>query len=99
MSNNQHSKSVCVLIEEIGTSGIKMMLYLLKKGESNKNQIRINASMGVEGVLNAINDLGKRCLIVDRKGKGTEVLYSLTPKGKKVAEYIAEAERVLSDGA
>jgi predicted transcriptional regulator len=86
---------VCVLIEKLGQSGIKMLLFLLKKGESNKNSIRINAEMGVEGVLKAINELGKRGLITDREGKGTETLYSLTSKGKEIAELLKKADDLL----
>lgn len=83
------------MIEKLGQSGIKMLLYLLKNGESNKNTIRINAEMGVEGVLKAVNELGKRGLIADREGRGTEVLYSLTEKGKAVAGHLDAAEKIL----
>jgi len=88
-----------MLVEELDISGIKMLLYLLDVGESNKNQIRIKAAMGVEGVLNAINNLNNLGLLTERPGKGSEKLLSLSEKGKRVAIHLDAAEKGLSKGA
>ena len=102
MSNildKDNDKSVCVLLEKIGQSGIKFLLFLLKYGDSNKNQIRIKAFMGVESVINTALKLYKVGLIIDKPGRGTETLYSLTDKGRRVADLLKQADDILSEGA
>jgi predicted transcriptional regulator len=83
------------LIEKLRSSGIKILLYLLKVEKANKNTIRIQAGMGVESVSSALFTLYKLGLIKDEKGKGTETIYSLTEKGKKLAEHLKAAQELL----
>lgn len=71
------------------------MLYLLKVGKANKNTIRIEAGMGVESVSAALFTLYKFGLVKDEPGKGTETIYLLTEKGKKLAEYLKAAQDLL----
>jgi DNA-binding MarR family transcriptional regulator len=95
MMEYSDSKSVCVLIEKLRSSGIKILLYLLKVGKANKNTIRIEAGMGVESVSGALFTLYKLGLIKDEPGKGTETIYSLTEKGKRLAEHLKAAQDLL----
>lgn len=102
MSNipiDRNNETVGVVLEDVGQAGIKALIYLLKVTESNKYQMVQKSSMGTgstEGVLLRLYRLG---LIQDRPGKGTETIYSLTEKGKKIAEHLDAAERILSEGA
>lgn len=95
MLNCANNESVCLLIEKLRSSGIKILLYLLKVGKANKNVIRIEAGMGVESVSSSLFTLYKLGLVKDEPGKGTETLYLLTEKGKKVAEYLKAAQDLL----
>jgi|GEM_PF-5590408 DNA-binding HxlR family transcriptional regulator len=95
----KNDETVCILLERVGYGGIKVLLYLLKHEESNKNQMRVKAEMGPNSLEGTIHRLHVLELVAEKEGRGTEMLYSLTDKGKKVAESLDTAERILSEGA
>lgn len=95
ISKHLNDETVCLLLEKVGYGGTKVLLYLLAVGESNKNQIRLKAEMGPNSLEGSVHRLAMLNLIQEREGRGTEVLYSLTEKGKTVAGHLDAAEKIL----
>jgi predicted transcriptional regulator len=93
------SKTVCVLlIEKIGTAGMKAIVHLSKFGESNRRQIILKSSMGTSSTKGVLLQLCRIGLLADKEGRGNETIYFLTEKGKRVAEHINMIEEILSEG-
>jgi hypothetical protein len=93
-----NDETVCVLLEDVGKAGIKALIYLFRKGETNVYQMTLKGSMGTGNTRSVLLQLHKLGLVEDKEGKGNETIYSLLDKGKRVAAHLDAAERILSEG-
>jgi predicted transcriptional regulator len=98
IAEERNGRTVCVLLENVGKAGIKALRFLLKHGETNAYRMTIEGSMGTGNTRSVLLQLHKMELVVQKEGKGNEILYALTEKGKKVAGHIEAAEQLLSEG-
>lgn len=99
MEEWKNGRMVCILAEELSMAKIKILLYLLKRGKSNAYTIMRGAGTGTGHTKGVLLDLIQMGLLLQEEGKGTEVLYFLTEKGKKVAEHLNEINKLLSNSA
>lgn len=95
----RNDKAVCELLEKIGQAGIKAIIYLFRNGESNAYQMTIKGSMGTGTTRPVLLQLHVMGMVDDKPGRGNENIYFLTDKGRKVAEHLDAAEKILSEGA
>lgn len=86
----------CVLIERIGESGIKIILFLLKKSYAKISDFKNEIGMGVEAIYRSIAILLSMNLIYEKEMKGNIRVFELTEKGKAIAECLKKAEEILT---
>lgn len=94
-----NEKMVCMVVERLGRAGIKAMLFLYKHGKNNAYQITLKAGMSTGATKGVLLELVNMGLVKQEEGRGIEILYSLTEKGKKVAEHLDAIETILADNA
>lgn len=84
-------------IERIGNIGIRILLYLLEKGNkgANVSELISKLKIGKQTFYYRTNVLEIFGLIKKRKS-GVERIYFLTDKGEKVAEHLKAVEDLLS---
>jgi len=83
------------------TTALRILIYLLKRGTASRTDLRKDIDASVAAIYNALPKLRKLGLIKE-EGKGSfpfTIHVSLTEKGQKVAEHIAEIERILTEHA
>jgi len=97
MEEWNNRRMVCVLVEELSMAKIKILLYLLKHGNANAYTIMRGAGTGTGHTKGVLLDLVRMDLVRQEEGKGTEILYFLTEKGRKVAEHFNIIDKLLSD--
>jgi len=83
------------------TTAIRILLYLLRRDTASRTDLRRDIDASVAAIYNALPKLRKLGLI---KEEGKEsfpftIHVSLTEKGKKVAERLAEIDRILTEHA
>ena len=83
-------------LDELGEVGIKVLLFLYKKGtESNMGEIVRLAGVGWSGLYRVYPVLLKYGLIRERQ-KGKVRFWGLTDFGRKIAEEILKIEKMLT---
>ncbi|MGF3498656.1 MAG: hypothetical protein ACQXXL_03410 [Candidatus Methanosuratincola sp.] len=83
------------MIEELGESGMKMLM-MLNKGPAKLSDFKIELGMGSEAIYRCLVILLKHNIIKEEEDvKGNKRIFSLTEKGKKVAEYLKAAQDLL----
>ena len=83
-----------VMLEELGESGLKVVMYLYKVGEKPLDPLRRELHIGYTALYRALHTLDRYGLVSERP-LGVKRLLSLTEKGKRVAEKLLEAEEIL----
>ncbi len=84
------------MIEELGSVGLKVVLALAVKREAGIRELIAEARVSSSSVYRALTILYKYNLIKERSLYGRRLI-SLTDKGRRFAELILEADRVLGD--
>ncbi|MEM4406208.1 MAG: winged helix-turn-helix domain-containing protein [Candidatus Methanomethylicaceae archaeon] len=92
-----NEKMMYMVVERLGRAGIKALLFLYKYGRNNAYQIIQKAGMSTGATKGVLLQLVNMGLVKQEEGRGIEILYSLTEKGKKVAEHLNAVEELLSD--
>ena len=83
------------MIEELGVTGIKILLYLEEKKRGYVRQILREASVGYTAFYRALYKLKKFGLVEEDLELGRIRVISLTEKGEKIAEKLKEADILL----
>lgn len=88
------SKQVHGLIEELGESGMKILM-MLNKGPAKLSDFKIELGMGSEAIYRCLVILLKHNIIKEEEDvKGNRRIFSLTEKGKKISNLIIEANKL-----
>ena len=85
-----------IMIEELGESGLRILLFLGKKKEANISTLKKELYMGSAGVYSALSYLFKYGL-VKKERRGKERVISITEKGAKVVEKLLEADQLIKE--
>jgi hypothetical protein len=80
------------------TAVIRLMIYLYKNPNSNTTRILKSSSAGQKAFYSAKKFLEENGLLETKIQQNLPYnpLYSLSAKGKKIAEHLAETERLLN---
>ena len=84
------------MIEELGKSGIKILLYLYEEGASSITRTLRGANIGHTTLYSALIVLKEFKLITEERQGWTRIL-RLTPLGMKIAKKLSEADDILSN--
>lgn len=82
------------MIEELGESGLEIILYLHKVREAALDRIRRDLHKGYSAVYRALHVLDKHKLITER-AEGNKRIFKLTKKGELLATKLREAEEII----
>jgi len=83
------------LLDDLGESGIKIVLFLFRKGDAILSDFKKEIGMGYEAIYRSIATLIKYGLIVEKEMHGNVRCFELSEKGKRIAEKIWEAEQIM----
>ncbi len=86
------------MIEEFQEGGLKILLYLGKRGEAILSDFKRDLGMGSNAVYKAISVFYKYGIIIE-DSRGAARVFRLNDKGKKIAEYLMCAEELLTESA
>jgi len=82
------------LIEEVGKVGIKILIFLARRGKAKLTEFRTRMGAGYEGIYSALYKLRELGLI-EEKREGNTRFFKLTEEGKKIADLLEQADRYL----
>jgi len=83
------------------TTAIRILIYLLEKGKASRTDLRREIEASVAAIYNALPKLKNLTLIEEESQENFPftVHVSLTRKGQKVAEHLAEIGRIIAEKA
>lgn len=84
------------LIEDFGEKGLKIMLYLAKQERAKLSDFKLDLQMGSAAVYRAIKTLYEYD-IISEETEGPARYFSLTEKGKKIADLLMQIENLLKN--
>lgn len=82
------------LIDDLGEKGLKIVLYLAKRNNAKLSDFKLDLEMGSAAVYRAIKTL-YQYQIIREESQGPARYFSLTEKGKKIAELLMQIEALL----
>lgn len=83
------------LIEELGESGIKIIVFLYKD-RKKLSDFKEELHIGIAGVYRSMAVLLSRGLVVEER-EGNARYFTLTRKGQRVAATVLEADRIMRE--
>jgi predicted transcriptional regulator len=83
------------MLEEVGETGLKILLFLYQR-RAKFTDFKKDLGAGNEAVYRAVLILERHGLIIERR-EGKKRMFELSEKGKKVAEKMNEAEKILAE--
>ena len=95
MTTVTQMKTEFKVIEELGATGIKVLLYLKKAKKAYVRQILREAGVGYSAFYRSMYKLKKFGLVRENVELGRIRIIELTPKGEKLAEILSEADTLL----
>lgn len=96
ISMSKLDKQEWKMIEEVGEKGLKIIIHLANKDRAKLSDFKIELNMGSAAVYKAIHTLSKYG-IIDETTSGPARYFTLTEKGKRVAELILKIEELLEN--
>jgi predicted transcriptional regulator len=83
------------MLEEVGETGIKILLFLYKK-RAKLTDFKEELGAGYEAVYRAVLIL-ERHKLINEHCEGKKRVFELSEKGKRIAEKMTEAEKILTE--
>ena len=84
-------------LEKFSINDFRVVLYLYKVGEANVTQTARELGMSYSTAYKTYYKLLYYRLVDQKRGDRTEILYTLTHRGKKVAEYLLKINEILEE--
>lgn len=82
------------------TAALQILAYLFKKDKATRTDLRENIKAAMETIYSALKILDRLDLIEERSETRFpfKVTIHLTDKGRRVAEYLSQIEKILEEG-
>ena len=79
------------------TAALQILVYLIKRGEASRTDLRENIEAAMETIYSALIVLSRLKLVEEKKSNRFPFIKQvyLTDKGRKVAEYLVDIEKIL----
>ncbi|MEM4157371.1 MAG: hypothetical protein QXN69_03490 [Candidatus Methanomethylicaceae archaeon] len=84
------------MIDDFGETGLKIVIYLSKKGRAKLSDFKLDLRMGSAAVYRALKILYEY-KVIGEESEGVARYFFLTEKGKKVADLINQVEVLLQN--